>query len=284
MGKLTICEMVNKNKEANRQFSYKLQANGLTNPDYESKKQDGWTKPDTDFQLKSSGYENFMETMRNTDTQGHWNGNKYISFQSPAHAMAIVISQQVTAEGKRNYWSFFDSNYGCQSFDNYDDFRKFVDGSQKAYIIRNKYGKSTTSGQSFQVEYNTFIEAPFSAYHNTNDWMHARHNEQCYVISNLQELDRSFTFGNNTTVKVVDFLSQFGPDGKKDVSSVTVEMTFKMPDTAKKVVTIEVLASNFNQVTDALRHCLSDIMGQENNSSWRMVLAEDAPMLIRHEI
>uniref|UniRef100_UPI000AC040AF YopT-type cysteine protease domain-containing protein n=1 Tax=Vibrio vulnificus TaxID=672 RepID=UPI000AC040AF len=139
---------------ANKEYSGKLRANGLTGPNINDALNYG-----------ADGYESVMDKLRN--------GNKstYMTFMSQGHAMSVVVHKK----GNHKVWSFYDPNFGTKSFAQYDDFRGFMDNFHKGLLTQYKFQDSEEAGQSFYVRFKKFEEGDISSYDGL--WKNAREGE-----------------------------------------------------------------------------------------------------------
>ncbi|PAS40418.1 adhesin [Vibrio cholerae] len=207
---------------ANKEYSGKLRANGLTGPNINDALNYG-----------ADGYESVMDKLRNV------NKSTYMTFMSQGHAMSVVVHKK----GNHKVWSFYDPNFGTKSFAQYDDFRGFMDNFHKGLLTQYKFQDSEEAGQSFYVRFNKFEEGDISSYDGL--WKNAREGEQSYVLRALKEQGKTFSMGKNITGKLVDF--------NDDV--ITLDVTFKK---GRKVL-VEVPVSDISQAANLVQTNISQV-------------------------
>lgn len=71
------------------------------------------------FEPEKIEYKHFIDSLRPDKV----NENIYLSFMSTVHAMSIAVHK---LEENQHIWSFYDPNFGAKAFDNYSDFRIFM--------------------------------------------------------------------------------------------------------------------------------------------------------------
>lgn len=207
---------------ANKEYSGKLRANGLTGPNINDALNYG-----------ADGYESVMDKLRNV------NKSTYMTFMSQGHAMSVVVHKK----GNHKVWSFYDPNFGTKSFAQYDDFRGFMDNFHKGLLTQYKFQDSEEAGQSFYVRFNKFEEGDISSYDGL--WKNAREGEQSYVLRALKEQGKTFSMGKNITGKLVDF-----NDGV-----ITLDVTSKK---GRKVL-VEVAVSDISQAVNLVQTNISQV-------------------------
>ncbi|WP_232282509.1 YopT-type cysteine protease domain-containing protein [Yersinia enterocolitica] len=130
------------------------------------------------FNPKRSNYIEFINQLENPDK------NTFVSFESENHAMSVSIIKK----GSGYQWSFFEPNYGGVTFNNYQDFKSFMDNFTKN---RNSYAKS---GNSFEVNYNIFtLDEKMKPIR--EKWDISRSNEQAYLLDRLKTGSIEFDLG-----------------------------------------------------------------------------------------
>ncbi|EWS69722.1 RTX toxin [Vibrio vulnificus] len=207
---------------ANKEYSGKLRANGLTGPNINDALNYG-----------ADGYESVMDKLRNV------NKSTYMTFMSQGHAMSVVVHKK----GNHKVWSFYDPNFGTKSFAQYDDFRGFMDNFHKGLLTQYKFQDSEEAGQSFYVRFKKFEEGDISSYDGL--WKNAREGEQSYVLRALKEQGKTFSMGKNITGKLVDF--------NDDV--ITLDVTSK---NGRKVL-VEVAVSDISQAANLVKTNISQV-------------------------
>ncbi|MBD2813618.1 MARTX multifunctional-autoprocessing repeats-in-toxin holotoxin RtxA [Xenorhabdus sp. Flor] len=219
-------------QKANEIYGGKLKANGLT-----GKRIDWALQPDI------SGYELEMDKLRNV------NKTTYMSFMSEDHAMAITVHKEAT----QTIWSFYDPNFGIKSFNNYENFRSFMDSFYKGIITGYKFGfpyryeASKIPGQSFYVNYNAFEDGTITDYDGI--WQQAREGEQPYVLRALKEQGKAFQLGSDVTGRVVDYRDD----------AVTLEVVMKRGQEVQKVQ-IDVESNNFKQAANLVQSNINKLV------------------------
>ncbi|MDC9580144.1 MARTX multifunctional-autoprocessing repeats-in-toxin holotoxin RtxA [Xenorhabdus sp. PR6a] len=238
-------------EKANQAYGGKLKANGLTG-----------SRIDRSLSNDVAGYESVMEQLRQVDK------TTYMSFMSEDHAMAVTVHKGEN----QTVWSFYDPNFGIKSFDNYQDFKGFMDAFHKGIITgyKSKFGyeyeASQEKGQSFYVNYNTFEDGTITQYDGL--WKQAREGEPSYVLRALKEQGQTFRLGSNITGRVVDY--------RDDV--VTLEVT------AKKVgkVLVDVESHNFKQAANLVQSNMDKVFA--NPAASQLTLKASGDINITDEV
>ncbi|MGV8003181.1 MARTX multifunctional-autoprocessing repeats-in-toxin holotoxin RtxA [Photorhabdus temperata subsp. temperata] len=211
--------------KGNIDYSARLKANGLTG-----------ARIGDPLNHDSGGYESVLEQLRNVKQ------STYMTFMSEDHAMSVVVHKSEA----RTIWSFFDPNFGANSFDNYDDFRHFMDSFHKSIItgyrslIGYQYAPASpedSSKPSFNINYNIFEGSDVTGYDST--WKPAREGEQSYVLRALKEQGRMFSLDSGVKGQIVDY--------REDV--ITLEVT----DKKGQKVSVEVESNNFKQAASLVQ-------------------------------
>ncbi|WP_416776198.1 MARTX multifunctional-autoprocessing repeats-in-toxin holotoxin RtxA [Xenorhabdus budapestensis] len=234
-------------QKANEIYGGKLKDNGLT-----GKRIDWALKPDI------SGYEFEMDKLRNV------NKTTYMSFMSENHAMAITVHKETT----QTIWSFYDPNFGIKSFNNYENFRSFMDSFYKGIITGYKLGfpyryeASKIPGQSFYVNYNAFEDGTITDYDGI--WQQAREGEQPYVLRALKEQGKTFQLGSDVTGRVVDYRDD----------TVTLEVVVKRGQEVQKVQ-IDVESNNFKQAANLVQSNINKLVANSETSKLTLNAAGD---------
>ncbi|MET1457366.1 YopT-type cysteine protease domain-containing protein, partial [Yersinia enterocolitica] len=149
----------------------------------------------------------FINQLENPDK------NTFVSFESENHAMSVSIIKK----GSGYQWSFFEPNYGGVTFNNYQDFKSFMDNFTKN---RNSYAKS---GNSFEVNYNIFtLDEKMKPIR--EKWDISRSNEQAYLLDRLKTGSIEFDLGKKTKGKITEYKTETKDNGDEKVTSFTVEV------------------------------------------------------------
>ncbi|WP_449592748.1 C80 family cysteine peptidase [Photorhabdus tasmaniensis] len=205
--------------KGNIDYSARLKANGLTG-----------ARIGDPLNHDSGGYESVMERLCNVKQ------STYMTFMSEDHAMSVVVHKSEA----RTIWSFFDPNFGANSFDHYDDFHRFMDSFHKSIVtgyrslIGYQYAPASpedSSKPSFNINYNIFEGSDVTGYDST--WKQAREGEQSYVLRALKEQEKMFSLDSGVKGRIVDY--------REDV--ITLEVT----DKKGRKVSVEVESNNFKQ-------------------------------------
>ncbi|EYU16353.1 MARTX multifunctional-autoprocessing repeats-in-toxin holotoxin RtxA [Photorhabdus aegyptia] len=205
--------------KGNIDYSARLKANGLTG-----------ARIGDPLNYEVDGYESVMEQLRNVKQ------STYMMFMSEDHAMSVVVHKSEA----QTIWSFFDPNFGAKSFDNYDDFHRFMDSFHKGLItgyrspIGYKYASASpedSAKSSFYINYNTFEDSAITGYDNT--WKQAREGEQRHVLHALKERGIMFSLDSGVEGWIADY--------RKDV------VTLDVMDEKGQRVSVEVESDNFKQ-------------------------------------
>ncbi len=231
-------------KAANEAYGGKLKANGLTGPRI-------------DYALRNdvAGYESVMDQLNNVDK------TTYLSFMSEDHAMAVVAHKGEN----QTIWSFFDPNFGIKSFDNYKDFRQFMDSFHNGIVtgyqskLGYTYEASKAKNQSFNVNYNTFEDGTISHYDGV--WQQARAGEQPYVLRALKEQGKIFKLASNVTGRVVNY--------SDDV--VTLEVTTKKGEKVR----VDVESHNFRQAANLVKSNIDKVIAHSENGTFTLKALPD---------
>ncbi|HEN3660280.1 TPA: RTX toxin, partial [Yersinia enterocolitica] len=141
----------------------------------------------------------------------------YVSILSPTHAMAISAIK----DGSSTYWTFFDPNNGAKVYDNYAEFKRYVDNLLTKEGYFNQSVKDTfVTNFDFSVDYIKFEENPN---HKNDDsvWKMARDGEEAYVLKSMKENQIIFDINNSSnTAKIIDFTLD---DNSNKVKNIVVE-------------------------------------------------------------
>lgn len=142
----------------------------------------------------------------------------YVSILSPTHAMAISAIK----DGSSTYWTFFDPNNGAKVYDNYAEFKRYVDNLLTKEGYFNQSVKDTfVTNLDFSVDYIKFEENPN---HKNDDsvWKMARDGEEAYVLKSMKENQIIFDINNSSnTAKIIDFTLD---DNSNKVKNIVVEI------------------------------------------------------------
>ncbi|WP_350304919.1 MARTX multifunctional-autoprocessing repeats-in-toxin holotoxin RtxA [Photorhabdus viridis] len=205
--------------KGNIDYSARLKANGLTG-----------VRIGDPLNYEVGGYESVMEQLRNVKQ------STYMMFMSEDHAMSVVVHKSEA----QTIWSFFDPNFGAKSFDNYDNFHRFMDSFHKGMItgyrspIGYKYASASPEASaklSFNINYNTFEDSAITGYDNT--WKQAREGEQSHVLHALKERGVMFSLDSGAEGWIADY--------REDV------VTLEVMDKKGQKVSVEVESNNFKQ-------------------------------------
>ncbi|PQQ22702.1 MARTX multifunctional-autoprocessing repeats-in-toxin holotoxin RtxA [Photorhabdus hindustanensis] len=205
--------------KGNVDYSARLKANGLTG-----------ARIGDPLNYEVDGYESVMEQLRNVKQ------STYMMFMSEDHAMSVVVHKSEA----QTIWSFFDPNFGAKSFDNYDDFHRFMDSFHKGLItgyrspIGYKYASASpedSAKSSFYINYNTFEDSAITGYDNT--WKQAREGEQSHVLHALKEQEIMFSLDSGVEGWIADY--------REGV------VTLEVMDKKGQKVFVEVESNNFKQ-------------------------------------
>ncbi|MCW7547488.1 MARTX multifunctional-autoprocessing repeats-in-toxin holotoxin RtxA [Photorhabdus sp. APURE] len=217
--------------KGNIDYSARLKANGLTG-----------ARIGDPLNYEVDGYESVMEQLRNVKQ------STYMMFMSEDHAMSVVVHKNEA----QTIWSFFDPNFGAKSFDNYDDFHRFMDSFHKGMITgyRSPIGYKYTSANpedsaksSFNINYNTFEDSAITGYDNT--WKQAREGEQNHVLHALKEQKIVFSLDSGVEGWIADY--------RENV------VTLEVMDKKGQKVSVEVESNNFKQAASLVQLNISKI-------------------------
>ncbi|MBS9437878.1 MARTX multifunctional-autoprocessing repeats-in-toxin holotoxin RtxA [Photorhabdus noenieputensis] len=211
--------------KGNIDYSARLKANGLTG-----------ARIGDPLNYEVDGYESVMEQLRNVKQ------STYMMFMSEDHAMSVVVHKGEA----QTIWSFFDPNFGAKSFDNYDNFHRFMDSFHKGVItgyrspIGYKYASASpenSAKSSFNINYNTFEDSAITGYDNT--WKQAREGEQSHVLHALKEQEIMFSLDSGIEGWIADY--------REDV------ITLEVMDKKGQKVFVEVESNNFKQAASSVQ-------------------------------
>ncbi|KMW72892.1 RTX toxin [Photorhabdus luminescens subsp. luminescens] len=211
--------------KGNIDYSARLKANGLTG-----------ARIGDPLNYEVDGYESVMEQLRNVKQ------STYMMFMSEDHAMSVVVHKSEA----QTIWSFFDPNFGAKSFDNYDDFHRFMDSFHKGMITgyRSPIGYKYTSANpedsaksSFNINYNTFEDSAITGYDNT--WKQAREGEQSHVLHALKEQEIMFSLDSGVEGRIADYHENI--------------VTLEVMDKKGQKVSVEVESNNFKQAASLVQ-------------------------------
>lgn len=207
------------------------------------------------FNPKRSNYIEFINQLENPDK------NTFVSFESENHAMSVSIIKK----GSGYQWSFFEPNYGGVTFNNYQDFKSFMDNFTKN---RNSYAKS---GNSFEVNYNIFtLDEKMKPIR--EKWDISRSNEQAYLLDRLKTGSIEFDLGKKTKGKITEYKTETKDNGDEKVTSFTVEVFDKK---SKKMTSVQVDANEFSSPIKNLIPHADHLNKLSDGANVRMVVNDD---------
>ncbi|MFM1035656.1 MARTX multifunctional-autoprocessing repeats-in-toxin holotoxin RtxA [Yersinia enterocolitica] len=207
------------------------------------------------FNPKRSNYIEFINQLENPDK------NTFVSFESENHAMSVSIIKK----GSGYQWSFFEPNYGGVTFNNYQDFKSFMDNFTKN---RNSYAKS---GNSFEVNYNIFtLDEKMKPIR--EKWDISRSNEQAYLLDRLKTGSIEFDLGKKTKGKITEYKTETNDNGDEKITSFTVEVFDKK---SKKMTSVQVDANEFSSPIKNLIPHADHLNKLSDGANVRMVVNDD---------
>ncbi|CNK16916.1 putative cytotoxin RtxA [Yersinia frederiksenii] len=202
--------------------------------------------------------ENYTTLMAQLRSPGE---NTFVEFDSTNHAMNITIIKK----GSGYQWSFFEPNYGGVSFDNYNDFRKFMDGFTKN---RNSYNRLE---DDFEVNYNLFISDK-DMQSVRGKWDIFRSNEQAYLLDRLKSEGIEFSLGKKMKGKITDYKAETNNKGDEKVTSFTVEV---FDEKNKKSTSVQIDAMEFNSSIKKLMPHADHLNKVSDGANVKMLVGDD---------
>ncbi|WP_174891547.1 hypothetical protein [Candidatus Hamiltonella defensa] len=225
------------------------------------------------FEPEEVKYKDIMESVRADKV----NENIHLSFMSIDHATSIVVHK---LEENEHIWSFYDPNFGVKEFNNYSDFRKFMN---EYYDDLKSFEKKTTP----KIYLNKFDgDKTWDPMHHECH-QHSAAGELQYILDTFignkdKNQPKLFKLNKNITGQIMAYELKSDDNGRQIIKSLTVKTK---NNKTEKVVDVELINVNSVDLFDVHKALIANISSIENlKSDERLLLNMSKYWMSKHVI